>query len=141
MRVIALPFLTRVDEIANREIVSVDEKDSVLAAVRLMVSKNVGSILVTSGKQPVGIITERDLMKRIVLENRDPTRITASEIMSTPLVTVKLGTSLGDAATLMQVKKIRRLLVQDEGRVVGIFTQRDVERAVLDYFGEISKIQ
>ena len=56
------------------------------------------------------------------------------EIMSSPLVTIQTDASLRDAATLMQDRRIRRLLVQEKDEIVGILTQRDLERALLDYF-------
>jgi CBS domain-containing protein len=137
----ALPVSERVEDIANKNIISVDENQSVYDAVTLMVTESIGAIVVTSMRRPVGIITERDLAKKIILKGLDPKNVIAKELMSAPLVTIDASASLGEAAQLLQEKKIRRLLVQKNDEIIGIFTQRDLERALLDYFLAISKLE
>jgi CBS domain-containing protein len=137
----ALPVSERVEDIANKNIISVDENQSVYDAVTLMVTESIGAIVVTSMRRPVGIITERDLAKKIILKGLDPKNVIAKELMSSPLVTIDASASLGEAAQLLQEKKIRRLLVQKNEEIIGIFTQRDLERALLDYFLAISKLE
>lgn len=135
-----MPISQRVEDIANKNIISVDENQSVYDAVTLMVTESIGAIVVTSMRQPVGIITERDLAKKMILKGLDPKSVIAKELMSSPLVTIDASASLGEAAILMQEKRIRRLLVQKGGEVVGIFTQRDLEKALLSYFLAVSKL-
>lgn len=135
-----MPLSTKVEDLASRRIVSVDEADTVYKAVTLMAEANIGGIVVTRSGAPVGILTERDLMRKITLPGLDPKKVLAKDIMSAPLVTIRAGESLSDATLLMQEKKIRRLLVEDKGKVVGIFTQRDLERALFDYFMEVASI-
>jgi CBS domain-containing protein len=137
----ALPASERVEDIANKNIISVDENQSVYDAVTLMVTESIGAIVVTSMNRPIGIITERDLAKKIILKGLDPKNVIARELMSSPLVTIDASASLGDAATLLQEKRIRRLLVQKDDEIIGIFTQRDLERALLDYFLAISRLE
>jgi CBS domain-containing protein len=137
----ALPASERVEDIANKNIISVDENQSVYDAVTLMVTESIGAIVVTSMRKPVGIITERDLAKKIIIKGLDPKNVVARELMSTPLVTIDASASLGEAALLLQEKKIRRLLVQKDNEIIGIFTQRDLERGLLDYFLAISKLE
>jgi CBS domain-containing protein len=137
----ALPASERVEDIANKNIISVDENQSVYDAVTLMVTESIGAIVVTSMKRPIGIITERDLAKKIILKGLDPKNVIARELMSSPLVTIDASASLGDAAILLQEKRIRRLLVQKDDEIIGIFTQRDLERALLDYFLAISRLE
>ena len=136
-----MPASERVEDIANKNIISVDENQSVYDAVTLMVTESIGAIVVTSMRKPVGIITERDLAKKIILKGLDPRNVIARELMSAPLVTIDASASLGEAALLLQEKKIRRLLVQKDNEIIGIFTQRDLERALLDYFLAISKLE
>lgn len=136
-----MPASERVEDIANKNIISVDENQSVYDAVTLMVTESIGAIVVTSMGRPIGIITERDLAKKIILKGLDPKNVVARELMSSPLVTIDASASLGDAAILLQEKRIRRLLVQKGNEIIGIFTQRDLERALLDYFLAISKLE
>lgn len=117
-----------------------EEAASVHDAIFQMVEHNIGSVVVTSGVQPKGIITERDLMRKVILQGMDVRKALAREIMSAPLITIDADAHIGEAATLMFEKKIRRLLVTKKGAVIGIFTQRDLEVAALDYFLAVSRM-
>jgi malate dehydrogenase (oxaloacetate-decarboxylating) len=112
---IKLPHSKLAGDIANRNIISLDENQPVYSALTLMVTESIGVIVAMSMKRPVGIITERDLMSKVVLQGLDPKQVIAKEMMSPPLVTIPAEASLDDAATLMQERKIRRLLVQKNG--------------------------
>jgi len=135
-----MPITTTVESIAKNNIISVDENATVHDAIFLMVEQNIGSVVVTSAGQPKGIITERDLMRKVILQGMDVKKAPAKEIMSTPLITIVASAHIGEAATLMFEKKIRRLLVTKDGKIVGIFTQRDLEAAALDYFLAVSRM-
>jgi CBS domain-containing protein len=135
-----MPISATVKDIAARKLITVDETDAVYAAVVLMTTEDIGAIVVTSVRKPVGILTERDLMKRVVLQGRDPKNTKVAEVMSTPLITIGSSASLGEATRLMQDRKIRRLLVEEKGRIVGIITQRDLERGMLDYFSALTGV-
>lgn len=103
---------------------------TVLAAAKLMKEQDRGSIIVVDGKKPVAIVTERDLLKRVVAEGLSPGDTTIKDIMSTPVVSIGPNESLKRASKLMQLKKIRRLPVVDGGKLVGIITMADL--AALD---------
>ena len=135
-----MPISATVKDIATRKLVSVDENDSVYEAVVLMTTEDIGAIVVTSGRTPVGILTERDLMKRIILQGLEPKNTKVGEAMSTPLITIRSDASFGEATQLMQDRKIRRLLVEESGDIIGIVTQRDLERGTLDSFSALTFI-
>ncbi|MEM2718361.1 MAG: CBS domain-containing protein, partial [Candidatus Bathyarchaeia archaeon] len=80
-----------------------------------------------------GIITERDIIEKVVRSNRDPSKIRAEEIMSSPLISVEADKTLKDALTLMRDKKIRRLGVTRKGKLVGIITERRVLDALASH--------
>jgi predicted transcriptional regulator len=95
---------------------------------------NIGSVIVVAGnkeseKVPVGIITERDVVKHIAI---DPSHshFSARELMSHPLITITSNTSLKDALRLIASRDIRRLPVVDSGKLVGIVTDKDIYRAI-----------
>lgn len=135
-----MPLSTRVEDLGSKKLISVDADDTVYAAVALMAKADVGGVVVAKGGSPVGIVTERDIMRKITLPGLDPKQTLAKEIMSSPLVTIEAGRSLSDATSLMQERKIRRLLVEDRGKIIGIFTQRDLEKALFDYFMEVASM-
>lgn len=100
--------------------------DSVSSVIEKMITNNIGAVIVISGGNPVGIITERDIVEKIARSNRDPNKIRADEIMSSPLISIEADKSVREALTLMRDKKIRRLGVTRKGRLVGIVTERRV---------------
>lgn len=103
-------------------------------AIKLMVKKNIGSVVITenSSNNPVGIITERDILKSIAYRSIRPEITKIEEIMSTPIMSVEQDATLGDAAQMMIKKNIRRLLVKQDNKYVGIITQRDLQKLMTD---------
>ena len=98
--------------------------DSVSYVAEKMISNNIGAIIILSGGRPSGIITERDVVEKIVRMRRDPDKTRAMEIMSSPLLTIEAGKSIADALKIMRDKKTRRLAVIRNERLVGIVTER-----------------
>jgi signal-transduction protein with cAMP-binding, CBS, and nucleotidyltransferase domain len=126
-----------IDNFMTRDIVSVDQNSSVRQAIARMVEKNIGSVVITKGKEKVGIMTERDVLKKLCFDP-DCAEKKVSELMSSPLVTIEGKATVGRAADLMAEKGIRRLLVTKEGRIEGIITERDVMKATLEVFKILS---
>jgi CBS domain-containing protein len=122
----------------TKDIVSVRATDGVNDAMKLMVEKNIGSVVVTEDGEMVGIVTERDVLKKCC-PRAECDVMKARDVMSSPLVTIDGGGALGEAADLMAEKRIRRLLVTEGGKICGIITERDVMRATLDVFKTLSE--
>jgi len=116
-----------------RTIVSIDSKAKVRDAARLMVEKGIGSLIANRDGLPFGIVTERDLMEKIAAEGVDPTKMTVSEVMTAPLTTVDAGSSIIDAARRMVEKRVKRLVVTDQEKIVGIVTQTDLVSHMTDF--------
>ncbi|WP_433623430.1 CBS domain-containing protein [Halomicrococcus sp. NG-SE-24] len=114
-----------VRDVMTREYVGVSESDTVLGAVQLMQSEGVGSVVVLRGSEPVGIMTESDVLD-LVAEERDPASTTVSEVMTSPVVTTGADRSLADAAGTMTHQEIRRIVVTEDEELVGVLTERDV---------------
>ncbi|ADI72956.1 putative signal transduction protein with CBS domains [Methanohalobium evestigatum Z-7303] len=115
-----------VHEIMNRSVYTIDIDASVVDVAKEMSKNNVGSIIIVQNNDPVGVITERDLVKKILTGDIRPSRITAGEVMSSPLITTKPSTSVIDAAELMVKSNIRRLIVMQDNKIVGFITDRDI---------------
>jgi len=116
-----------------RTIVSIDSKAKVKDAARLMVEKGIGSLIANRDGLPFGIVTERDLMERIAAEGVDPNKTTVSEVMTAPLTTVDAGSTIIDAARRMVEKRVKRLVVTDQDKIVGIVTQTDLVSHMTDF--------
>ena len=107
----------------------VDTSTSVVEAARLMKSEDVGPLPVVEGERLVGMVTDRDIVLRVVAEGKDPQSSTVGEIASRDLVTVDPQQDLDEALRLMAQHQVRRLpVVEEGGRLVGILAQADIAR-------------
>jgi signal-transduction protein with cAMP-binding, CBS, and nucleotidyltransferase domain len=115
-------------DIAERDVLVMDESTCIADAARAMRQKGVSSVLVsrTANIEPVGIITERDILYRLVAEHRSPFKTVLKEIMSTPLIVIEESTLVKDAIALMRKNGIRRMPVTKEGKIVGMLTLKSV---------------
>lgn len=119
-----------VKSIMAKPVVTIDVKHTVYEAAKLMSEKGIGSIVVLENAKPVGIATERDILQKVVAKRLDPASVKIKEIMSKNLITVSEKTSIIKAIRVMEKNKVRRLLVMEKGKLVGIVTQRDLLRAL-----------
>jgi len=116
-----------VREIMSSPVLTVDQDQNVVEAAKIMDVGLVGAVIVTGdGEKPVGILTERDIVKRVVSQGLNPVEVKVKEIMSTPLRTVEPEVKIVDAAKMMNQYQIRRLGVVYKGELVGIVTGRDI---------------
>lgn len=122
--------MKRVSEIMVRNVITIDGEDNVCAIAKKMEECNIGSIVVTQNGKPVGIVTERDLIRRCLSKCAEPLKIKASDIMSKPLICCGPDTTIQDAAKLMISNLIRRLLVCDGNEIKGIITSSDLMNTV-----------
>jgi CBS domain-containing protein len=108
-------------------VLRIDADLSVLDAVRRMVDFNVGSLLVTDDGRDIGIVTERDYLRRVTLEGRDERKTPVREIISSPLVVVTPQTTVTECMALMTDRRIRHVpVVGDDGEVVGLVSIGDL---------------
>ncbi len=114
------------DIVHGRELFSVDERETVADVARRMAELHVGAILVLNGKDLRGVFSERDLMKRVVLERLDPERTLVSQVMSTALATIEETADLESAMELMQLHNCRHLPVTRGSAVVAFLSMRDL---------------
>ncbi len=114
-----------VRDVLTTEYVGVSESDTVLDAVSVMRAERAGCVLVLRGSDPVGIMTEWDVLG-VVEREADPAETTVGEIMSAPVLTIGADRSLADAANRMAREQIRNLVVENDDDLLGVLTQRDV---------------
>jgi len=118
-------------EKADPLVVSLPEAASVLAAITFMAEKHVGSVMVTRNGLPIGILTERDYARKVILCGRSSADAAVSEIMSSPLLTVAPGDSMNHCMELMTVNRIRHLPVIDGNGIAGMVSIGDLLKAQL----------
>jgi signal-transduction protein with cAMP-binding, CBS, and nucleotidyltransferase domain len=117
--------LAEILEEKGRDVLEISADASVLEAVQEMVGNNVGALLVKDAGEVVGIVTERDYLRRVTLEGRTE-EAPVSEIMSSPLVIATLETTIDECMALMTDRRIRHVPVVEEGTVVGLVSIGDL---------------
>jgi CBS domain-containing protein len=114
------------DLIKNQEMYQAELGDTVLQTVRAMVERNIGAVPVLHSGSLVGIFSERDLMKRVVAEGRDPRSTCMAEVMTDDPLTVNMNENLDNCMALMRRHSFRHLPVCHEGQLIGIVSLRDI---------------
>jgi CBS domain-containing protein len=118
----------RAIDVMVREVVMIDENASVKEAVEIMNRLEISSIIATRNGDPIGLVTERDILKRIVAEGKAAKETFVRDIMSTPLTVILPEAGLEEAAHLMFDKKIKKLPVVHEGNMIGLLSLTDIAR-------------
>lgn len=118
--------MVSVREIMTKDVKVVRPDSSVREVVKKMNKFNISCIVVVQKKRPVGIITERDILRKVVEPCMDPAVVKARETMSSPIVAVDENTSVEEAARLMAKKGIKKLPVVRDNELIGIITSMDI---------------
>jgi CBS domain-containing protein len=113
-------------------IYAIEPEKPVLEAIRVMADKYVGALLVMQGGQLVGIVSERDYARKVILLGRSSAQTPVREIMSSPVMTVAPGDSVNHCMKLMTDKRMRHLPVVENAKVIGMLSIGDLVKAVID---------
>lgn len=124
------------------KLITVPKEAPVLEVVRLMAEHHIGSVLVMQGGELIGIATERDYARKVILQGRSSADTPVAQIMSSPVVTVTPTDTAQTCMAMMTQRRIRHLPVMDEGKVVGLVSIGDLVKAVIeDQQHEIAQLQ
>ncbi len=116
-----------VKDVMTSPVITVNENEPVSKVAQLMAKHKIGCVIVSARtSKPVGMITERDLAERVVAKDIKPSKVTAREVMSTPLTTIDSDMVISDAARRMSLQNIRRLVVMHKGELAGIISSKDI---------------
>jgi CBS domain-containing protein len=111
---------------------AIEPDKPVLDAIRLMADKYIGALLVMKGSQLLGIVSERDYARKVILKGRSSADTPVREIMSASVLTVAPGDSVNHCMKLMTDRRVRHLPVVDDGRVLGVVSIGDLVKAVIE---------
>jgi PAS domain S-box-containing protein len=123
----------QVGDIMTEDIASVSSGTSIISAAKIMSDKNISCLVVLDNENLTGIITETDLLKKAVAKGNDFRNLKIEEIMSSPVRSYPRDLSVLEASKIMEAEKIRRLVIVEEDRAVGIITQTDIVRTLTTY--------
>ncbi|MDH3273935.1 MAG: CBS domain-containing protein [Gammaproteobacteria bacterium] len=126
----------------GRHIVSVVPDSTVLEAIKLMADKAIGSLIVMDDDELLGIVTERDYARKVIIKGRSSQTTRVSEIMTTNVFTTTSTKSVNDCMSLMTEKRIRHLPVLEDNRVIGVISIGDLVQAIIsDQKEEIEQLE
>lgn len=118
-------------ETKGGDVITIGKEASVYDAIGLMAERAVGSLLVMNGSEILGIVTERDYARKVILKGRSSETTTVGEIMSTDLVTATTGQTVNECMTLMTERRIRHLPVVEDGELIGMISIGDLVNAII----------
>ena len=118
----------KVGDVMVKEVVTIDENFSVKEAADIMNKFEIGCLIGVRRGKAMGILTERDVLKRVVAEGKDASKIRVKDVMTSPLVVAEPSMDLAEAVKLMFQMKIKKLPVVDEKRLVGLVSLTDIAR-------------
>jgi len=126
---LVLSLSLNVEDVMVEGVVTIDADATVMKAVQLMNENEIGCLIVMRRGRAVGIITERDLLKRVIAKSKNPKRTRVAEIMTKPLIAGQPNMDLEEATRLMFKMKIKKLpVVEPHGKLLGLITLTDVAR-------------
>jgi len=118
----------KVEDVMVKEVITIDENSTIKEAAEVMNKFEIGCLIAVRKGKAMGILTERDVLKRVVADAKDTTKTNVKKVMTSPLVVVEPGTDLEEAVKLMFQMKIKKLPVVNGKRLVGLISLTDIAR-------------
>ena len=125
-----------VKDVMTKNVMKIESSAPAKKAAELMAKYDIGCLIVMNDGKPIGIVTERDMLKRVLLQFKDLRMTRVDDIMSTPLIASNPETELAEALRLMNERRIKKLPIVEEDVLIGLLTLTDVVRSV-GYFEHI----
>jgi len=118
----------RVNDVMSSPVVTSKDDATINEIAQKLRKHNIGSVvIINKAREPIGIVTERDIIRRVLAEKKNPSSTMAKDVMSAPIESVTVGVTLEDTAKLMVEKRIKKLCVVDaEGKTIGVITEGDI---------------
>ena len=125
-------------DIVEKDFLVLSPQTTVLESARAMKGSRHGFAIIGALHHPEGLVTEWDIVSKVVAEGLDPSKVTLGKIMSTALVSVEADAGIDTVSRMMNEKGVRRMLVKDHGKVVGFITSKTVLARLNEYVDRIS---
>jgi CBS domain-containing protein len=135
-----MPITLKVRDVMDTNVFSLDGGAKVSEAIGVMNKNNVWSVIVERNGLPVGVVTDRDVIRRCIANGLSPDRTSVEAIESSPLVTIGPDATMREAMDLMASKDIRRIFVVSDGKIVGRITQTELFDSMLSVMETLSSL-
>ncbi len=119
-------YMGQIRDIMQKNIITIEKDQTILQTARLMKENDISFVVIVENENPIGVLSERDFVQKFCIDNKKPDEIKISEIMSYKFRSVEPTTEIEDAIQKMLNNNIRRLLVLDNQKLVGVITQTDL---------------
>lgn len=120
--------MPKVRDLMTSNVVTIEPSASVVDAAKRMIQQEKGPLPVVEGDRPVAMVTDRDIIARVVAEGRDPSSLTVNDIATTDLVTIGPDQDIQEARQVLAQRELDRVLVVEGDRLVGILSEADIRR-------------
>ncbi|MGB9635231.1 MAG: CBS domain-containing protein [Candidatus Micrarchaeia archaeon] len=138
---LSIPRDVLVSDVMHKGVVTVPDYATVKDAAIKMLSNNISSLVVTRKNSAIGIITDRDIVLRIIAQGKDPGMVLVREVMSSPIITVSHNSKIDEVAMLMLNKKIKKLpVIDDKNNLIGMLTYTDLVTAYPGYVDVLKEL-
>ncbi len=135
-----MPITVKVREIMDKNVVTIESNNTVAQAIEKMTQAKVWSLIVVRLDLPVGIVTDRDILRRCASMGHYPDKLKVEEIMSSPIITIEPDATAGEAMRKLTDKGIRRVYVVEGGRIIGRVTQTGLFHTMLDVMTTLASL-
>ncbi len=135
-----LPITLKARDVMDKNVLFIESDRIVSDAIDMMVRNNVWSLVVLDKGVPVGVITERDIFRRVLGKGLKPESVKVKAAMTSPIITIEPDAPLGEAIRLMVEKEVRRIYVVEDGKIVGRITEADLFQNLLNVMLAIQSI-
>jgi len=126
----------KVEQWMNKNVITLSRPSPVVDAAEMMRKHNIGCVIVVDNDEPIGIVSERDIIRKIVAKRRNPDDVPVEDIMSMNVITVDLGTLIKEVSTRMVQYNIKKMPVVEKGKLVGIITTTDIVK-IMSQFNQL----
>jgi CBS domain-containing protein len=135
----ALPIAVAVRDVMDK-VVAIESSQPVSEAIDKMVKANAFSLLVEKNGLPVGVVTDRDILRSFAATRHYPDKMAVEEIMHSPIITIESTARVGEALKTMVDKKVRRLYVTEGGKIIGRVTHSEVAKTLVEVLIDVNDI-
>ncbi len=120
----------RVKDVMTKNVKAVSERATIKKIAEIMSNNKIGSVVVMRKKTPVGIITDTDIVRKVVAKGLNPEKTRAMDVMTKNVITIRPDTSIREASIVMATNKVRRLPIIGKQGLLGIITETDLTRII-----------
>jgi len=123
-------FMDKVDAWMTKKVITVTGNQTITVAAKEMTKNNISCLVVAENKKPTGIITQKDILTKVIAMDKDPAKVKVKDVATLNIVTINSDENVAQASNLMALAKIKQIPVLKNGKLNGIITSTDIMRAI-----------